>query len=261
MRNNSNKCVVGITGSNGVLGKILQKKLKENNIKYSNFLADIVEKKQVDIWIKDNNFKYIFHFAALVPTNLVNNNFDKAKTTNIIGTQNLVSSIKKNKEPPMVFYASSSHVYASKNTPISEIDTIKPISKYGETKLGGEYEIQELKYYCIGRIFSFFHKTQTGNFLYPNIKNRLQKEDLTKFELYGANSIRDISNAEAIVDKIYFLFKKNSTGVYNIGSGNGISIADFVQSLTDKKITLIKKGNSDYLVANISKLNKVLNNE
>lgn len=249
---------IGITGATGVLGKILQERLKNNNIGYSIFRKDITIKREVNSWIKENDFDYIFHFAALVPTDLAENVFDRAKEVNIIGTQYLVSSISESKKPAIVFYSSSSHVYESKKEPISENDKINPISKYGETKLSAEHEIKKLKYYCIGRVFSFFHETQVGNFLYPKMKERIKDDDLNSFELYGADSVRDISNAEEIVDSIYELFENKVIGTYNIGSGKGIKIQDFVASLTTKKINFVKKGSVDYLVADISKLNKVL---
>jgi nucleoside-diphosphate-sugar epimerase len=249
---------VGITGATGVLGRILQKKLNDNSIDYSVFSKNITIKHDVESWVRENDFDYIFHFAALVPTDLAKNSFDEAKEVNIIGTQYLVSSILDSKKQTIMFYSSSSHVYKSKKTPINENDKINPISKYGETKLSAESEVKKLAHHCIGRIFSFFHHTQEGNFLYPRMKQRIKNDNLESFELYGADSIRDISNAEKIVDIIYELFKKRITGVYNIGSGEGIKIKEFVKSLTDKKIKFIKKGNTDHLVADISKLKKVL---
>ena len=90
--------------------------------------------------------------------------------------------------------------------------------------------------------------------------DRLKNENLTKpFELYGANSVRDFLNAEEIVDIIIELMEKKAKGIYNIASGNGIKIKDFVQKLTDKKLTIKEKGDNDYIVADITKLNKVLN--
>ena len=136
-------CKVGITGASGVLGTILQKKLKENNVIYSIFDSDITISNEIDSWVKENNFNYIFHFAALVPTDLSESMFNKAKEVNITGTQYLVSSILRSKKEIIVFYSSSSHVYKSKKGLITESDDVNPISKYGETKLSAEYEIKK----------------------------------------------------------------------------------------------------------------------
>jgi nucleoside-diphosphate-sugar epimerase len=108
---------------------------------------------------------------------------------------------------------------------------------------------------CIGRIFSFYHSSQSGSFFYPSIHSRLELEDLSRpFELYGADSIRDFLDAEQVVDIIIRLFNKQTTGIYNIASGCGIKIRDFVQALTNVKLDIVPKGIDDFLVADISKL-------
>ena len=61
---------VGITGSTGTLGKILVQQLKN----YHCFEGDICSKKDIDTWVKTNNFSKIIHFAAIVPTSKVENN-------------------------------------------------------------------------------------------------------------------------------------------------------------------------------------------
>ena len=251
---------IGITGSTGVLGRILIEKLEKGRIEYQCFKGDIRHKDNLKDWIKDNNFKSVIHFAAIVPTTEVKQNPDKARDVNVRGTKNLIEAIEDSKQNPWIFYASTCHVYKSKNKPISENDEIEPISIYGKTKYDAEKFVTRYGNSCIGRIFSFYHDSQKKPFLYPNIMDRLKNENLTKsFELYGANSVRDFLNAEEIVDIIIELMEKKAKGIYNIASGNGIKIKDFVQKLTDKKLTIKEKGDNDYIVADITKLNKVLN--
>jgi len=251
---------IGITGATGTLGKILVKKLKNMKIYSSCFNEDICLKKNIKKWISENNFDAIIHFAAIVPTIEVKENPKKAYQVNVEGTKNLISEIKNSKQTPWLFYASTSHVYKSKNKPIKESDEIRPISIYGETKYKAEkIAMETYENLCIGRIFSFYHKTQKKTFLYPTIIERLKNEDLDKpFELYGANSERDFLDAEIVVDIIIKLMKKQVKGIYNIGSGKVTIIKDFVQNLTDKELNIKEIGTSDYLVADISKLNEAL---
>jgi len=104
-----------------------------------------------------------------------------------------------------------------------------------------------------------YHKTQKPPFLYPNIKRRLETEDLSKeFELYGAESVRDFLNAEDVADIIISLMGEKTVGTFNIASGEGTKIRDFVQSLTEKKLRIKDMGGKDSLVANIGKLKKIL---
>ena len=86
------KC--GITGSSGVLGKAITKKL---NYQFISFKGRIENKKKINEWIKNNNFDLVIHLAAIVPTNIVNNNFTKSNKINYNGTKNIVNAILKYK--------------------------------------------------------------------------------------------------------------------------------------------------------------------
>lgn len=253
--------LIGITGGRGVLGSILQKKLKQEDISFSCFEGDVCSKKDIFSWLEGKKFTSIIHLAAIVSTKEVDKDLKKATEVNVGGTKNLVDALLTFDNPPWFFYASTSHVYKSKDSPIKEEDTKEPISEYGLTKYLAEKEITEnYKNYCVGRIFSFYHETQRKPFLYPTIKERLANEDLTKpFELYGSESERDFLEAEKVVDLIISLMKKKTTGVYNLASGTPTKIKDFVQYMTNHPLKIVDKGKRDYLVADISKLNKVLN--
>lgn len=251
---------VGITGASGTLGKILIAKLEKNGLEYLCFDGDILQKNNIKNWFERNRFDAIIHFAAIVPATEVKADPSKAYLVNVTGTENLINGIKSSGQNPWLFYASTSHIYKSKNTPINEEDEIDPISIYGKTKYEAEkFVVRNYENTCVGRIFSLYHPSQKRLFLYPNILYRLEHEDLSKpFELYGANSIRDFLPAEEIIEIIFKLMNKKITGIYNIASGNGIKIKDFVQNLSEEKLKIKEVGEQDYLVANINKLNKVL---
>ncbi len=263
-----NKLKFGITGASGVLGQILQKKLKEKNIAFDVFNDDIRDKNDIKKWVKNNDWDGIIHLAAIVPTKQVNENPLEAFDVNVGGTINLLSELQKKwqNDYKWFFYASTSHVYKSSNEPISEENKIEPISLYGKTKLMAEEIVLEMGKaefspfnVCIGRIFSFYHKTQKPPFLYPSIMNRLQNEDLSKeFFLYGADSVRDFLNAEEVVDIIIKLAMKKSTGIFNIASGKPTKIRDFVQSLTNRRLNIKTDVKQDYLVADTTKLKNEL---
>ena len=105
------KC--GITGHTGTIGKSIIKKNKKE-IKFIFFKGNIIKKKEVEKWIKNNNFKYLIHLAAIVPIREVNKNKNKAFKVNTIGTSNLVKSIMKEENNiDWLFFASTSHVYSS----------------------------------------------------------------------------------------------------------------------------------------------------
>jgi nucleoside-diphosphate-sugar epimerase len=253
---------IGITGASGVLGSILLKKLDEKGYEYSSFEGNIRKTSDIKKWA-DSSFPFdvVIHLAAIVPTAQVRENLGEAFEVNSVGTKNLVDVLNDKASKAWVFYSSTSHVYKSKDNPLSEDDEIEPVSEYGLTKYAGEILAKRnYEKLCIGRIFSMYHDTQKPPFLYPNIKRRLEKEDLEEsFELYGAESIRDFLNAEDIAEMILELMEKQPCGVYNIASGKGTKIRDFVQSMSKKKLKIKALGNKDVLVANVDKLRRLLN--
>ena len=71
--------------------------------------------------------------------------------------------------------------------------------------------------------------------------------------------MRDFSNAKDVVEIIFKIFNKKLTGIYNIGSGNGITVKSFIEKQFNLKniVTLNKSINT--LVSNNNKLMKKLN--
>ena len=237
---------IGLTGSTGILGSQLIKKL--NIKKRYLFVGKIENLNQVNKWIKMNNFDYIIHLAAIVPTNLVNKNKTKAFKVNYLGTRNLVNSINKNsKKKIWFFYASTSHVYNFKKTKIYETDRTNPISYYGKTKLKGEkYVLSNQKMYdaCIGRIFSFTSKKQNKSFIIPSIISKL-KNSSKNILLENLNHDRDFLKLDDITLIISKILKKKLTGIYNICSGKKINLIEILHTLNKKyKKSLTIKKNS-----------------
>jgi nucleoside-diphosphate-sugar epimerase len=255
---------IGITGSTGTLGTILTSKLKSPFV--SCYKDDITNKEEVKKWINSEKFTAVIHLAAFVPVSEVEKNPLKAYYVNVSGMIHLLDALNSMEYPIWFFYASTSHVYKSSDLPITELDELDPINTYGLTKYLAEeillnYASLKNIDFCIGRIFSFYHPSQKKPYLYPSILERLSSENLSApFFLKGADSERDILKAEEVVDIIIKLMERKATGIYNIGSGEGIKIKDFVQQLTQTKLNIINDPTveKNKLVANISKLKSTL---
>lgn len=256
---------IGITGARGVIGKLIIAQLKSKKIEFFPYEKDIRDSNSLTFWLENNKIDIIIHLASKVAVNEVNNNRIEAYDVNINGTINLLKAIENYNNNVFLFYASSSHVYKSKLTPIKETDELSPINTYGLTKKISEdilidYKENSNLNLCIGRIFSFYHESQKPPFLYPTIKKRLEVEDLTKpFNLYGATSERDFLNAEKVSEIIIELCLNKIEGIYNIGSGKGTKIIDFVKSIAPENINIVYDKNEipNKLVANINKLKKI----
>ena len=252
------KC--GITGSSGNLGKTL---VRSKKFKFVKFNGDISKRNDVAKWIKNNDFDIIIHLAALVPTFIVNKNYQKALKVNYIGTKYLVDSILRyKKDINWFFFASTSHVYPTQKKKISEKNKTKPSSKYGKTKLLAEnYIKKKLKNkkfgFCIGRIFSIFDNRQKDFFI-PSLLKKI-KEGNKDLILENLNHYRDFLTTENITKIILFLEKKRFKGIINIGSGQGINLREIAKIFAKKfrKKVLFRNNFPTFHIANVSKLKKI----
>ena len=151
-----------ITGCAGFIGsqfalKSLNKKFKVIGIdNYDNYYSIPLKKKRITLLKKKKNFKfykidirnfqklnkiikksqidYVFHFAAQAGVRYSKVDPKKYTTTNIIGTLNLLNSLKS-KKIDNIFLASSSSVYGDCNKfPLKENILLRPINHYAIQK-------------------------------------------------------------------------------------------------------------------------------
>tara|TARA_B100001057_G_scaffold49762_1_gene44341 strand:- start:158 stop:988 length:831 start_codon:yes stop_codon:yes gene_type:complete len=256
----------GITGATGILGSHIIKKIKFN---FVIFKGDITKKKLVDNWIKLNNFDFIIHLAAIVPTKDVEKDYKYAKQVNYNGTKNIVDSlIKYSRKPKNIFFASTSHVYkvGKKFLKIDENQKVEPYSKYGKTKILAEnYLKKKLKKakinYCIGRIFSYTSPEQNKSFLTPGLFYKIKKSKKKIITFKGLEHFRDFLSINDITNAIRILCIKKRRGIYNIGSSKKFHlelIAKIFCKKFKKKASFTKSSrNFTYLISNNQKLSKL----
>lgn len=256
---------IGVTGASGVLGRLLIKELNKERISYSTYGGDIRDRDAVLDWLINSGSDAVVHLAARVPVEEVKNNPLEAFQVNVEGTINICLAASQSEYEPWLFYASTCHVYESSPVPIPEDGKISPKNIYAETKLLGEQVTEYFGrhlglFYCIGRIFSFYHDSQTPPFLYPTIRERVVGHNSGEpLDLNGADEVRDILNAEDVVRIIAALIRKRPRGIINIGSGHGRRIRDFVQDIAPH-ITIrgVQQQAPTTYIADISRLRRVL---
>jgi nucleoside-diphosphate-sugar epimerase len=226
----------GITGHTGALG---QEFIKNNkNIKFIKFHGDLTNKKEVEFWVKKNTFNIFLHFAAVVPTKFVNENYLYTKKVNIDGSKNLINSLYKyNKETlEWFFFSSTSHVYNFKKKKITEKDKVSPISKYGKTKLLAERLLLKKNFnICVGRIFSFTHRSHNNQYLIPSLYKKINNSKNKKIKLDNLNHNRDFLDLSDICYAITTLMKKRKVGIYNICSSKKINLKVIAMYIARKR--------------------------
>jgi len=254
----------GITGGNGVLGSAFVKKY-QNNIKFIKFRGDITKKNDLIKWFKKNDFDFIVHFAALVPTGEVDKDLKYANKVNVEGTKNLANLVLKNRNICWFFFSSTSHVYKNniKIAKLSEKSELEPYTNYGKTKLKAEkILIKKFKKskinLCIGRIFSFTSYKQGRSFFVPNMFRKIKNNKNIK--LSNLNHYRDFISVNDICSAINLLYSKKYKGIINICSGKKVNLVTIVQYFAKKfkkKITINNQKKPSFLVGDNDRLKKI----
>lgn len=249
--------------------------IKRGNIKHNldneNFTLieeDIRNKELIEKIIREESIDYIFHQAAQAGVRASVENPRKVHDVNATGTLNILeasldSHVKK------IIYASSSSVHGKvKYLPFDEDHPNFPVSPYGASKLLAEHYCGVFSEVYGLKTISLRYFTVYGPRMRPDLaisiftKNALQDKAI---EIFGSGDrTRDFTYIDDIVEASLKAMNKGN-GVYNIGSGNRISInelAEKILSLTNSKSTLIhtnpQKGDAEHTWANVEKAKREL---
>ena len=214
--------------------------LQRGDIQDVNVLSDI---------IKYNNIKVVFHLAAQLPQGDDLNNPLLCFDINARGTLNLLNASYLNGIDKFI-YASSMSVYSEppKYLPVGEKHPVQPSTIYGVSKLEGEL-------YCnvyskamnmvVLRYGGTYGKGQPKHNAIPTFINQaLNNRPIT---IYGNGAqTSDFVYVKDVVQGTLLALEKNKPGVYNIGSGEEMSVRDVAERIinfTDSKseIVLIDK--------------------
>ena len=192
---------------------------------------------------------------------------------NLTGTENVINCCIENKIKKFIF-ASSSAVYEDSKIPIKENAKTKPLSPYGKSKLVAEQKIKKIsKEFGIDaislRMFNVYGEGQNDHYsgvISKFIKNILKNKSI---EINGdGKQTRDFIGILDVVEAFNCAIKniKGRKGdVFNIGTGNSISINELVKMIsevTDKKFKIIfknqKEGEIKFSVSDITLAKKEL---
>jgi UDP-glucose 4-epimerase/GDP-4-dehydro-6-deoxy-D-mannose reductase len=218
---------VGITGSRGVLGRILASRLQRHDIQVFPYSGDVTDSEALATWGRQHKLNLFFHFAAIVPLETVNRDPARALAVNAGGAHQTCREVLRSNPSCWVFLASSSHVYrplpARAPRPLKVGDLEEPGSVYGRTKLAAEHLCRqfleaEKASYCIGRIFSFSHSSQGEPYLVPTLMRKiLEAQPGQRVSVANASALRDIMDAETVIDAVLHLALRRAQGTLNIG--------------------------------------------
>lgn len=234
-----------------------KREIKEDNIKHFHnnkrfkFLeADICNIDEVNHCFSTFKFDMVIHLAAKAGVRPSIENPIAYYKTNVLGTLNLLETMKDYDVKKMIF-ASSSSVYGNnEKVPFSEDDKVDfPISPYAASKKAGELICHNYHYlygfdiFCL-RFFTVYGPRQRPDLAIHKFTDLILKDNT--IEIYGeGNTSRDYTYIDDIIHGIFGAVN-NLKGfeIINLGESKSIKLLELI-TLIEKVIG--KKSNIRYM--------------
>jgi UDP-glucuronate 4-epimerase len=249
--------------------KNIEECLKNENFKL--YRADLRNKEILDKIFRENEIDKIIHLGAMAG---ISASLDKPELyfeINVIGTLNLLETMKKFGVKHLIFGSSSSIYGEREKGPFSEEDNVdKPISPYASSKKACEelcycyHHLYGIKVTCL-RLFTVYGPRQRPDLaIMKFIKLALEDKPI---QLYGDGStMRDYTYVEDIAEGILKALEKEfDYEIINLGNNNPVKLSmliDIIEKGIGKKIKRefkpLQKGDVSITFANISKAKKLL---
>jgi len=219
-----------------------------------------------------NNAHYVFHQAAMVSVPRSLKEPVRCATVNIVGTLNVLLAARECGVRKVVS-ASSSSVYGdTPQLPKREDARPNPLSPYAASKLAGEQYCEVftrslgLGTACL-RYFNAYGPGQDPNSQYAAVipafmKGVLRDEGLIIFG--DGTQTRDFTFVADVVEANMLLAESDATGVFNVGSGQRITInelAHLIMKIAGKTLPLLhqdkRHGDVQHSLADISRASSI----
>jgi len=287
-----------VTGGAGYIGSITARKLSEegnNVIVYDNLVKGhrasvtttfvqgcLSNKELLGETFKKFNIEAVFHFAGFIEAGDSMKHPFEFFQNNVFYGVNLLDVMVKNNVKKIIF-SSSAAVYKPSDKPLKEDDIKEPENFYGETKLMFEkilewydkaYGIKfiALRYFnatgCEGELGER-HNPETHLVPLAILTALGCRENIkifgTNYETFDGTCVRDYVHVKDLAEVHILALKKlnEKSGVFNVGTGDGISVRqviDSVRNLTGKNFTIIETekrlGDPKILIADPSKIKR-----
>ncbi len=223
-----------VTGADGFIGKRLTKRLK--NMGYDLFEHTSKNGDIATVSLDAEGIFHVFHLAAQTYVPLSWENPFEFYRVNVMGTENILEFCRKN-SCSLTFM--STYVYGvPMQNPVPEIHPVNPNSPYNHSKLICE-KLCEFYYQAFNisstvlRPFNVYGKGQSLNFLLPTIISQLLDTGKEIIEVKDLKPLRDYIYIEDVIDALVLTLGKTGFNIYNIGSGESISVEDIICMLME----------------------------
>ncbi len=293
-----------VTGGAGYIGSVTVKRLLEKGhriVVFDNLIyghkesvtcklveGDLTDKKFLFESLKDENFDAVIHFAAYALAGESMQNPYKFFDGNILGGLNLLEFMRERQIKKIVFSSSCAIYGTPEKVPVTEDESKKPESVYGESKLMFETVLKwydtifgikhiNLRYFnacgaAVDGSLGEDHDPETH--IIPVAINALLQDK--PFNLLGTDyptedgtCIRDYIHIEdlatAYQQALEYLNKIGKSDSFNLGTGNGYSnrqILEMIQKVSGKILKIEERerraGDPAIIYGDNSKARKLL---
>lgn len=228
-----NKKTIGMTGSDGFIGKHLLGLLeKDEKFNIRCFKGDLLNEKDVKDFFKEKDIDTVIHLAGAFF-----GDFDTLLNVNFKTTENLVRIGTENGMKKIIF-SSTGAVYGEPvNNASRESDPTKPNTYYGVTKLFAEKVIELYHYlydleYVILRFPSVYGEGNNKGVIFNFLQDIKEKGVVT---VYGDGSAtRDFLHVNDACRAIIKSINYKSSDIFNISNPTKVSIANLIRLLKKK---------------------------
>ncbi|WP_223032329.1 dTDP-4-dehydrorhamnose reductase [Hanstruepera marina] len=222
-----------VTGSDGQLGKSIQKLVEENkyNLDFvfaNKDLLDITKEKELEVFFKENTFDYCINCAAYTAVDKAEEEEEKAFLINAESVRLLAINCKEHNT--ILVHVSTDFVFDGlKKEPYIETDAVNPINVYGASKLLGEKFAQDIldKYYIIRT--SWVYSEFGNNFVKTMLRLSKETNKITVVDDQVGCPTYALDLAQAILEIIKSDPQK--FGIYHFSNSGSISWFEFAKAI------------------------------
>ncbi|WP_250433618.1 dTDP-4-dehydrorhamnose reductase [Hanstruepera flava] len=228
-----------VTGSNGQLGKSIQKIAKENNYNLdfvfaNKDLLDISKEEELKVFFKENTFDYCINCAAYTAVDKAEEEKEEAFLINAESVRFLAINCKAHNI--ILIHISTDFVFDGlKKEPYLEADQVNPINIYGASKLQGEKFVQSIldKYYIIRT--SWVYSEFGNNFVKTMIRLSNERKEISVVDDQLGCPTYAPDLAQAILEII--CKTTQAFGIYHYCNSGSISWFEFAKAIFEKTET------------------------
>ncbi len=225
-------------GSSGFVGTWLVEYLRsvDDEVQLLPSGVDIRDGEVLREYFQQIQVDAVYHLAAQSHVGRSWSHPEETYMVNVIGTANVCEAVRSMSIPPKLLFVSSSEVYGrvtQGELPISEVQSLAPVSPYAASKAAAEEVVKQLFYgssipVVVARSFNHIGPGQGESFVASALAKRLvsaQMKGTDEIKVGNLKARRDFTDVRDVVRAYRSMVEKaDSFEVFNVCSSSSLSV-------------------------------------